>query len=228
MAEKIKSHVGLESGLTGFKDFQDKGTMIIRNFRILGILVFCMFTTVLAQDFSDCRATYSLDGKLHIPCVNVPELGENHQFEVNMEQLSLTEEPLQFIINNITSIEKENNYVLVDELVSVYDGDTFKINITGWPPILSEISIRLRGVDTPEINGKCPFEKNKAQQAKQFTSKQLHDAKNIELHNLKRDKYFRIAADVLVDGKNLAKLIIENNYGRFYTGNEKRGSWCEN
>ncbi|MDM8568178.1 thermonuclease family protein [Thiotrichales bacterium HSG1] len=193
----------------------------------LSILMFCMFTTVLAQDFSDCKATYSLDGKLHIPCVNVPELGDNYQFEVDMEQLSITEEPPQFIVNNITSIETEKNYMLVDELVSVYDGDTFKINITGWPPILSEISIRPRGVDTPEINGDCSFEKNLAQQAKQFTSKQLHNAKNIELHNLERGKYFRIVADVLVDGKNLAELIIVNNYGRFYDGNEKRGSWCE-
>ena len=44
--------------------------------------------------------------------------------------------------------------VVVSQLVSVYDGDTFKVNIDGWPDIVGKkISIRIYGIDTPEIRG---------------------------------------------------------------------------
>lgn len=48
-------------------------------------------------------------------------------------------------------------------MVSVYDGDTFKVNIDDYPAIVGEaISIRIRGIDAPEIRGKCLSEKVKA------------------------------------------------------------------
>ncbi|MBF0370483.1 MAG: hypothetical protein HQL52_13605 [Magnetococcales bacterium] len=38
-----------------------------------------------------------------------------------------------------------------------YDGDTIRFDIPGVHPLLGDnISIRVRGVDTPEIRGKCP------------------------------------------------------------------------
>jgi len=50
----------------------------------------------------------------------------------------------------IHKIENEN----VVEVISVYDGDTFKVNLTGEREIFGEnLSIRLRGIDTPEIRG---------------------------------------------------------------------------
>lgn len=47
--------------------------------------------------------------------------------------------------------------VKVPEVVSIYDADTFRANIEGWPPIFGErVSIRGNGIDEPEIrvNGK--------------------------------------------------------------------------
>jgi len=50
-------------------------------------------------------------------------------------------------------LETENE-VLVNVL-SIYDGDTFKVNIDGFPPICGkEISIRIRGIDAPEIKSR--------------------------------------------------------------------------
>ena len=46
--------------------------------------------------------------------------------------------------------------VTVSKVISVYDGDTFRVNIDSLPPIVGKnIAIRVNGVDTPEIRGKC-------------------------------------------------------------------------
>ena len=64
-------------------------------------------------------------------------------------------------------------HVVVDEVTSVYDGDTFRVNINAWPPIVGERApIRLRGADTPELRAQCDAEKQLARKAKQFTIRQ--------------------------------------------------------
>lgn len=94
--------------------------------------------------------------------------------------------------------------VVVDEVVRVYDGDTITVNISEWPPLLGqEIGIRVNGIDTPEIRGECDEEKELAYQAKDLVIQTLADAEVIELRNLDRGKYFRVVADVYVDGVNI-------------------------
>ena len=49
--------------------------------------------------------------------------------------------------------EKPFGSVRVDEITSIYDADTFRANIRGWPPIIDRrIPIRVAGVDTPELD----------------------------------------------------------------------------
>ena len=46
--------------------------------------------------------------------------------------------------------------VVINEVITVYDGDTFRVNIDEFPPIIGEnIAIRILGIDTPEIKGNC-------------------------------------------------------------------------
>ena len=82
--------------------------------------------------------------------------------------------------------------------------------LSGLHPIIGEkISIRVNGIDTPEIKGKCEKEKYDAKQAQQLVTDILKDAEKIELKNMERGKYFRIAADVIVDGESLGDLLVE-------------------
>ena len=53
----------------------------------------------------------------------------------------------------------------------------------------------------------------------------LRAGKRIELRPLRRDKYFRVLADVYVDGKSLSQSLIKAGLGREYHGG-KKGSWC--
>ena len=131
-----------------------------------------------------------------------------------------------FISFNANAEQKEYGSVVVNEVTSIYDADTFRVEIKGYPPIVGErIPIRVLGVDAPEIRGKCKKEKLLARKAKQFTVEKLRNAKVIELRNIKRGKYFRILAQVFVDEKNLGKLLIKAGHARPYDGGARLG-WC--
>ena len=115
--------------------------------------------------------------------------------------------------------------VIIKDVISVYDGDTFKVNIKGYPSIVGEeISIRIAGIDTPEIRGTTGYVKEIAEKARKFSEYKLRHAKKIELKNMRRGKYFRIVADVYVDGANLAKELIRVGLGKEYGGGT-RPSW---
>ncbi|TCI05040.1 thermonuclease family protein [Corallincola luteus] len=116
--------------------------------------------------------------------------------------------------------------VRVSEVVSVYDADTFRVSIHGWPAIVGEsMPIRVLGVDAPEIRGKCQIEKDAAQAAKAFTKQMLEAGSVIELHDIERGKYFRLLARVTIDGEDLAQQLISNGYARPYDGGTRLG-WC--
>lgn len=130
----------------------------------------------------------------------------------------------------ITSALSEGTYgsVVVSKVVSIYDGDTFKVNIEGYPAIVGEkMSVRVNGIDTPEIKGKCAKEKELAHKAKQIVVELMKKAKVVELRNMQRDKYFRIVSDVYIDGKKLSSLLIEKNLAVTYDGGTKTKNWCE-
>ncbi|MDX1695059.1 MAG: thermonuclease family protein [Ketobacteraceae bacterium] len=116
--------------------------------------------------------------------------------------------------------------VLVTEVTSIYDGDTFRATIKDWPAIIGErIPIRVQGIDTPELRGKCDAEKRLARQAKQFTVEKLRSAKKIELRNIQRGKYFRLLADVYLDNQSLGAQLIKNQLAVPYSGGAKV-NWC--
>jgi len=113
-------------------------------------------------------------------------------------------------------------------LRSVYDGDTFKVDIPSWPPIISEnISVRIKGIDAPEIRGRCSLEKTRAFDSRNFLLKELERAKVIKLKNIERGKYFRIVSDVFVDNRNVAKLLIDNGYAVSYANRHKLKILCK-
>lgn len=108
------------------------------------------------------------------------------------------------------------------EIISVYDGDTFKINIPCDMEVFCDsVSVRVRGVDTPEIKGKTEREKQLAKKAKKFTQDFLKQTP-ISLTNCGRDKYFRLLCNVQNrTGKDLAQELIKADLGYAYQGGTK-------
>lgn len=94
--------------------------------------------------------------------------------------------------------------VKVSRLLRVIDGDTFRCDIDEHSAIAGKnISIRLRGINTPELRSKDSEERKSANLEKQRLSDLLNSARVIELRNIDRDKYFRIDADVYIDDEPL-------------------------
>jgi micrococcal nuclease len=115
--------------------------------------------------------------------------------------------------------------VRVDEVSSIYDGDTIRVSIHAWPAVAGErIPVRLYGIDTPEMSDKRPRVYKLARSAKQFSVAQLRGAKRIELRQMRRDKYFRLLAEVWVDGRNLSELLLKAGLAKPYFGG-KKVSW---
>lgn len=110
-------------------------------------------------------------------------------------------------------------------VISAVDGDTLRVRCPLWPGVVAEENVRVRGLDTPELRGKCEEEKAMAQQAKRLAE----DLDKVELTNISRDKYGRILADVYFerDGQKLswAEFMVAMELGRPYEGG-KRQPWC--
>ena len=124
-------------------------------------------------------------------------------------------------------LSKENLFILTpDQIAEVYDGDTFKINLPQQVPIFGDkLSIRLAGVDTPEMKGTSDEVKALAYKAKNRTQELLSDAKTIELKNPQRDKYFRVLAEVWIDGESLGEKLKSESLAKDYYGEGARPEW---
>jgi endonuclease YncB( thermonuclease family) len=108
------------------------------------------------------------------------------------------------------------------KVIKVYDGDT--ITIASKLPYdaspLYRFSVRLNGIDCPEIKGSTENEKKFAQFAKLEVTK-LVMGKFVELQNLKTEKYGRILADVFINGVHLNAHMIDCNLAVPYDGGTK-------
>ena len=131
------------------------------------------------------------------------------------------------LLNSIIVASNAEDYsdVSVSRIIKVIDGDTFRVDIHELPDIIGKnIRIRILGIDAPEINGKCAFEKELAIKARDFVQILLDNADSVILKNLDRGNFFRLLAEVIVDGKNLGELLIAKDLAVRYQG--KKSSWC--
>ena len=109
-------------------------------------------------------------------------------------------------------------------VLSVTDGDTFRARIPVWDNVEVVTAVRIRGIDTPEIKGKCPAEKAAALAAKARLTELLNGP--VQLLHVDPDKYAgRVDADVTVNGQSVAAVLIAEGLARPYTGGARQG-WC--
>lgn len=114
--------------------------------------------------------------------------------------------------------------------IKVYDGDT--ITIAAKLPYkhspIYRFSVRLNGIDTPEIRGKNEDEKNCAIIARDELKKIILN-KTVYLQNVQTEKYGRILAEVLCDGININEWMINQRFAVKYDGGTKisPSSWME-
>ena len=98
---------------------------------------------------------------------------------------------INYMLDEDESKESSELFILTpNQVVDVYDGDTFKIDLPSMHPLFGkEIAIRLFGVDTPEMKGTSDEVKALAKEAQQLTEKALKGASKIELRNPQREVF---------------------------------------
>lgn len=108
-----------------------------------------------------------------------------------------------------------------------YDGDTLTVDLPGVHPLFGDdISVRISGIDTPEMKGKCAKEKSAAKAAKALVTSLLIKAKRIDLLEVGRDKYFRINGRVVADGVDVGAALVRKALAVPYDGGTKSHNWC--
>ena len=124
-------------------------------------------------------------------------------------------------------LEAYFEHTVIAIVTDAYDGDTLNVEANVWPDLNWIGSVRVLGVDTPEIAGECDREKRWAIASRNYVRNLLID-ETVYLTGIENDKYGgRVLANLfLEDGRSLTDLLIEGNYGRAYDGGE-RGDWCD-
>ena len=108
------------------------------------------------------------------------------------------------------------------KVVKVYDGDT----ITVASKILKgkdlyRFSVRLNGIDSPEIKGKSDAEKTSAILSRDKLSDLIFN-KVVRLEDVKTEKYGRILAEVYLDDLHINKWMVDNKLAIPYDGGTKK------
>ena len=107
-------------------------------------------------------------------------------------------------------------------VIKVYDGDTITI-ASKLPYRNSKMyrwSVRIRGIDCPEMKTNNNEEKNIAKIAQSTLSDMiLH--KHVKLENVNNDKYGRVLADVIYKNRNISTFMLENKLAVPYFGKTK-------
>jgi endonuclease YncB( thermonuclease family) len=109
------------------------------------------------------------------------------------------------------------------KVIKVYDGDSITIaaKLPFENSLLYRFSVRLNGIDTPEIKGKNEDEKEAAKNARDALSKLILN-KYVSLKNVDNEKYGRILADVYLDELHINDWLVKERYAVRYDGGTKK------
>ena len=106
----------------------------------------------------------------------------------------------------------------------IVDGDTVDVDIDlGFDMILSKQRMRLYGIDTPESRTRDKEEKFYGKLSAKFLKEQCKNSSEIFLKTYldKKGKFGRILGELIVEGVNINKMMIEKYMAVEYYGQSK-------
>jgi endonuclease YncB( thermonuclease family) len=111
-------------------------------------------------------------------------------------------------------------------VLRVIDGDSFVAEAHVWPGHIVTVSVRIRGIDAPEMRSRCEAERRAAIRSRD-TLEVMIGAGPVAMTNIGGGKYYgRVLADITTpDGRAVAEAMIADNEARAYSGG-KRAAFC--
>jgi endonuclease YncB( thermonuclease family) len=131
----------------------------------------------------------------------------------------------------MTATKKRRKTKYYNEILSyeVVDGDTIRAVLDLGYNCYNNVTIRLIGIDTPELKSMNPLEQEAAKTSKQVISRLLELAWDgqIDLESESVDVYGRPLGKIFLHKFNcdLAKTLISLKAARYYTGSNARNPW---
>lgn len=123
--------------------------------------------------------------------------------------------------------------VVVDEVTSVLDGDTIRVTVNEWPPVIGHrIPVRISDINAPERRSRCDTEAEKVRErqlaadARIYLVERLRSAETIELRQIERGSFYRIIAQVWADGENVGQEMLEAGHALPYASGQSGQAWC--
>jgi len=112
------------------------------------------------------------------------------------------------------------------KVLKVIDGDSVRVQARIWPGHSVIVTVRLLGIDTPEMRAKCASVREQARIAKAFLKRQLGSGQ-VTLRDIRFGKYAgRVLARLATrDIDDISELLLATGHARAYTG-RKRINWC--
>lgn len=115
----------------------------------------------------------------------------------------------------------DKTYELTAYIKRVVDGDTVVATVDCLFDVKIDMTLRLFGIDTPELTSKVLAERTTAKAAKARLI-QLVEGKNIKIQSYKeKEKYGRYLAELIVDDVNINQLLITEGLATPYFGGTK-------
>ena len=119
------------------------------------------------------------------------------------------------------------------EVIRVIDGDTFEARVDIWPGHSVIVSVRVNGVDAPELfRPACDEERLQARLALAQMEELLPQGQSVTLRNVGPDSFFgRVVADVdrRADERDFSLTVLMGRRGMVvpYERNSNENPWCE-
>jgi endonuclease YncB( thermonuclease family) len=112
------------------------------------------------------------------------------------------------------------------EIVRVIDGDTFVVDAHVWPGHRVRVSVRLRGIDAPEIRTRCAAEKEAGLKARDALERMIGSGP-VAISNIGGGKFYgRVLADARTQhGEDIGLRLLEMGLARPYDGG-RREQYC--
>ena len=113
------------------------------------------------------------------------------------------------------------------EVIRIIDGDTIEVDAHPWPGHSVRVSVRLRGIDTPERRSRCADERTAALLARDELERLVTGFPTVELINVSGGKYFgRVLADIKAGSRDIATAMLESGLARAYQGGKRHKPQC--
>lgn len=108
----------------------------------------------------------------------------------------------------------------------VYDGDTVKV-LFYYNDLLFKYSIRIIGIDTPELLRCSTLEKQAGIKVKYYL-KNLIEHKMVKIYCFNFDKYgARLDGNIYYNGTNISEELVNKKYAKLYDGKSKKEEWSK-